>query len=146
MTRTITLPTDSPLASERQRLSPPVQIDPHRQARRSRALARAVPRRLGRPRRALGRPRHKAEALRLRSIARRPGAHLAGAGACTGARVLDAGCGSGQFAIPLAQRGAVVTGIDLSPEMMRLASDRAVADHHLPIDWRIGELERVTRR
>lgn len=35
--------------------------------------------------------------------------------------VLDIGCGAGRFTIPLAERGMRVTGIDYSPEMIRLA-------------------------
>src|SRR5215208_1792663 len=41
------------------------------------------------------------------------------------ARVLDAGCGSGQWAVVLATRGVRVTAIDLSPEMIRLAQDHS---------------------
>jgi 2-polyprenyl-3-methyl-5-hydroxy-6-metoxy-1,4-benzoquinol methylase len=37
---------------------------------------------------------------------------------------LDVGCGSGAFARELAARGATVLGIDLSPEMARLARTR----------------------
>jgi 2-polyprenyl-3-methyl-5-hydroxy-6-metoxy-1,4-benzoquinol methylase len=40
----------------------------------------------------------------------------------TGERtVLDIGCGAGRFTIPLAERGMNVTGIDYSPEMIRMA-------------------------
>ena len=40
----------------------------------------------------------------------------------TGERtVLDIGCGAGRFTIPLAERGMKVTGIDYSPEMIRMA-------------------------
>ena len=35
--------------------------------------------------------------------------------------VLDIGCGAGRFTIPLAERGMTVTGIDYSPEMIRMA-------------------------
>lgn len=42
-----------------------------------------------------------------------------------GAHLLDAGCGSGQFALALAARGARVAGVDLSPEMIRLARENA---------------------
>lgn len=56
-----------------------------------------------------------------------------------GARVLDAGCGSGQYAIALAERGAQVTAIDLSPEMIRRARMRA-AEHNVPIEWRTGDV------
>ena len=42
-----------------------------------------------------------------------------------GRRVLDVGTGTGRAAIGLALRGAVVTGLDASAEMMRVARDRA---------------------
>lgn len=35
-----------------------------------------------------------------------------------GAKILDVGCGTGRHAIPLAQKGYQVTGIDSSPEML----------------------------
>jgi len=38
-----------------------------------------------------------------------------------GSRLLDAGCGSGQFSVAFAQRGCQVTGIDLSPAMLEHA-------------------------
>ena len=38
-----------------------------------------------------------------------------------GWRILDAGCGAGHLAIELAKRGADVTGIDLSPELVGFA-------------------------
>ncbi len=44
-----------------------------------------------------------------------------------GVRVLDAGCGPGVFAIELAQRGAQVVGVDLSPELVRLGRERLPA-------------------
>jgi SAM-dependent methyltransferase len=58
------------------------------------------------------------------------------------ARLLDAGCGSGQWAIAFAERGARVTGIDLSPEMIRLARDDANA-RGLDIEWRTGDVARL---
>lgn len=39
-----------------------------------------------------------------------------------GWRILDAGCGAGHLAIELAKRGADVTGIDLSPELVEFAN------------------------
>jgi SAM-dependent methyltransferase len=42
-----------------------------------------------------------------------------------GARVLDAGCGTGQFAIAFAQRGCAVDGVDLSSEMIERARGHA---------------------
>jgi SAM-dependent methyltransferase len=58
---------------------------------------------------------------------------LALAGAVTGRRILDAGCGSGPIAAALRDRGAVVTGIDSSAKMLELARQRlgASADLHL---------------
>jgi ubiquinone biosynthesis O-methyltransferase len=41
-----------------------------------------------------------------------------------GCRVLDVGCGDGEFALELAKRGAIVVGIDASPEMINAAKSR----------------------
>ncbi len=49
-------------------------------------------------------------------------------GDLTGARVLDAGCGAGQMAIELANRGAYVTAIDISPSLLDVAR-RRTPDH-----------------
>jgi magnesium-protoporphyrin O-methyltransferase len=45
-----------------------------------------------------------------------------------GARVLDAGCGTGAAAVELARRGADVVAIDLSPTLVQLARERLPAD------------------
>jgi SAM-dependent methyltransferase len=58
------------------------------------------------------------------------------------ARLLDAGCASGQWAVAFAERGARVTGIDLSPEMIRLARELASA-RGLEIEWRTGDVTRL---
>lgn len=42
----------------------------------------------------------------------------------TGRRVLDAGCGAGQFSIEAARRGANVVGVDLSKTLLDLARQR----------------------
>lgn len=44
-----------------------------------------------------------------------------------GASILDMGCGVGRHAVPLAQRGYAVTGVDLSPDMLAQARQRAEA-------------------
>jgi magnesium-protoporphyrin O-methyltransferase len=45
-----------------------------------------------------------------------------------GARVLDAGCGTGALSIALARRGADVLGVDVSPTLVGLAGERAPKD------------------
>jgi magnesium-protoporphyrin O-methyltransferase len=62
-----------------------------------------------------------------------------------GARILDAGCGTGALAIEAARRGADVLAIDLSPALVDVARQRVGA---LPIggtgggriDWRSGDM------
>jgi magnesium-protoporphyrin O-methyltransferase len=44
-----------------------------------------------------------------------------------GRRILDAGCGTGAFAVEAARRGAIVTAIDLSPTLVQLARERLPA-------------------
>lgn len=44
-----------------------------------------------------------------------------------GAEVLDLGCGTGKLTVRLAARGFRVTGVDLSPEMLELARQRAIS-------------------
>ena len=59
----------------------------------------------------------------------------------TGARVLDAGCGTGALAVEAARRGAQVVAVDLSPTLVRLAAERIGATA-LPgsIDFRVGDM------
>jgi len=45
-----------------------------------------------------------------------------------GARVLDAGCGTGALSVALARRGADVLGVDVSPTLVGLANERAPRD------------------
>jgi len=53
-----------------------------------------------------------------------------------GKTALDAACGMGSLARAMADRGALVTGIDLSPRLVAMA--RAQAD--AAIDFRVGDL------
>jgi magnesium-protoporphyrin O-methyltransferase len=43
----------------------------------------------------------------------------------TGKRLLDAGCGTGAFAIEAARRGAQVVAIDVSPSLIKIARERS---------------------
>ncbi|MEO1793633.1 MAG: magnesium protoporphyrin IX methyltransferase [Pseudomonadota bacterium] len=51
-----------------------------------------------------------------------------------GARVLDAGCGTGALAVELARRGADVVAVDLSPKLIEIAKER------LPSDLGLGRI------
>jgi magnesium-protoporphyrin O-methyltransferase len=57
-----------------------------------------------------------------------------------GARILDAGCGTGALAVEAARRGAEVVGIDLSPTLVDLARTRLPADVAQRIDLRSGDM------
>ncbi|WP_405754594.1 class I SAM-dependent methyltransferase [Streptomyces sp. NBC_00073] len=60
-------------------------------------------------------------------------AMLALAGDVAGRRILDAGCGSGPLTAALRDRGAVVTGIDVSAGMLALARRRLGDDADLHV-------------
>ena len=53
-----------------------------------------------------------------------------------GAALLDICCGHGRHAIPLAERGYRVTGVDSSEDA--LAAARAVGD--AKVDWQLGDM------
>ena len=53
-----------------------------------------------------------------------------------GTRVLDCGCGAGRFAGMAAQRGAVVSGIDASTELVEIAAARVPEG-----EFRTGDIE-----
>jgi magnesium-protoporphyrin O-methyltransferase len=58
-----------------------------------------------------------------------------------GARILDAGCGSGALAVELAKHGAEVVAIDISPTLVNLARERAPGPFGDGfIDWRVGDM------
>jgi SAM-dependent methyltransferase len=59
-----------------------------------------------------------------------------------GTRVLDVACGTGNTAIPAAQRGAIVTGVDIAPnliEQARIRARRAL----VAADFREGDAEQL---
>jgi ubiquinone/menaquinone biosynthesis C-methylase UbiE len=56
-----------------------------------------------------------------------------------GKRVLDAGCGDGTYSLAAAERGARVTGVDLSEDMLAVARERSAA-RGLTVNWRQGNV------
>ncbi len=62
-----------------------------------------------------------------------------------GRRVLDIGCGAGILAEALAKSGAVVTGIDLSADLLELAKRHASAQG-LQVDYRPASAEQLAEQ
>ena len=56
-----------------------------------------------------------------------------------GKRVLDAGCGDGAYSLAATERGALVTGVDLSEDMLAAARYRSAA-RGLTVDWMQGSV------
>jgi ubiquinone/menaquinone biosynthesis C-methylase UbiE len=59
-----------------------------------------------------------------------------------GEEVLDVACGAGNATIPAAQRGARVTGLDLTPELLE-AGRRNAAEARVEVDWVEGDAEQL---
>lgn len=60
-----------------------------------------------------------------------------------GERVLDIACGTGNTAIIARARGAIVTGLDLTPELLDVAQKRALAEGYGDIAWQEGDAENL---
>ncbi len=73
------------------------------------------------------------DAMRAQMLARLP-ADLAGA------RVLDAGCGTGAMAAELAARGAEVVAVDISPKLVDIARARLPEGMPGRVDFRAGDM------
>ncbi|MFO8128139.1 magnesium protoporphyrin IX methyltransferase [Yoonia sp.] len=61
-----------------------------------------------------------------------------------GARVLDAGCGTGAMAVELARRGADVVAVDISPALVGIAEQRMPANLAGHITWVAGDMLEAT--
>jgi 2-polyprenyl-3-methyl-5-hydroxy-6-metoxy-1,4-benzoquinol methylase len=59
-----------------------------------------------------------------------------------GVQVLDVACGTGNLAIPLARAGAVVTGVDIAPNLLVQARERA-AEEGLSVRFDEGDAEQL---
>lgn len=66
-------------------------------------------------------------------------AWLVDRGVVPGSEILDAGCGTGRYAIELARRGYVVQGVDLSPDLINVAT-RAVEDSTGSVSFSVGDI------
>ncbi len=58
----------------------------------------------------------------------------------TGRRILDAGCGTGALAVEAARRGADVVGIDVSPQLISIACERAPRAVHGRVKFMSGDM------
>lgn len=58
----------------------------------------------------------------------------------SGKRVLDAGCGTGALALELANKGAHVTAVDLSPNLIELAKSRIPESDRKNIEFYAGDM------
>lgn len=58
----------------------------------------------------------------------------------TGARILDAGCGPGMMTAELAKRGAMVTGVDISPQLIGIAQSRLDPAHAGRVQFVAGDM------
>ena len=59
-----------------------------------------------------------------------------------GAAVLDLACGQGRIAVPLAQRGYRVTGLDLSEQLLGVAREAADAAG-VTVDWHRADMRDI---
>lgn len=60
--------------------------------------------------------------------------------------VLDVGCGTGVVAITARRAGAVVTGLDLTPELLAVAKESAAIAEVDDIAWKEGDVESLPFR
>ena len=60
-----------------------------------------------------------------------------------GQTVLDVACGAGRHAVPLAERGFRVTGLDISSQFLGEAR-RFAQEHRVSVDWRLNDMRNLS--
>ncbi|MCI0733829.1 MAG: methyltransferase domain-containing protein [Methylococcaceae bacterium] len=60
-----------------------------------------------------------------------------------GDRLLDVACGTGNTALVARARGAEVTGLDLTPELLAIAEQHAAEEGYDDITWKVGDAEEL---
>jgi ubiquinone/menaquinone biosynthesis C-methylase UbiE len=78
--------------------------------------------------------------IRLATLLEAPAKELASACVTPGAKILDVGAGSGNFALAAARMGAVVTASDVTAHMVQLGRERSLAEG-LDITWLEADAE-----
>jgi len=61
-------------------------------------------------------------------------------------KVLDVGCGTGVVAVTARRAGALVTGLDLTPELLAVARENAAIAQMDDITWKEGDVENLPFR
>ena len=60
-----------------------------------------------------------------------------------GKKILDIGCGTGLLSVKLAKQNGLVTGVDISPDMLSVATDRAKS-LNLPVTFVEQPMQQIT--
>lgn len=58
-------------------------------------------------------------------------------------KVLDVGCGTGNFSVKLAQQGCQITGIDISAEMLKIAREKARQNPVLVMEFKVMDFNQL---
>lgn len=64
-------------------------------------------------------------------------------GDATGKRVLDYGCGAGENSVLIAKHGGIVTGVDISPELMAIGARRMIMHGVVGHEFKVGSAHRL---
>lgn len=64
-------------------------------------------------------------------------------GVSSDSKILDAGCGTGNYSIELSRRGYIVTGLDISKELISEARKK-LGDLSLPLTFEVGDVLKLS--